>query len=364
MRFLFLSLLFLNINLFSYDDKENIQFSDLKYPLTSSTVVDEKTYIVFETPLSNEIPYPFNAISMQGILNDPNVKFELHYPSGINPDGTQNYSPVKGITRIFPNGRFWVRFNVKGIKKFKIVVINAGIKKERFEIKIYEMQAVNFYKKKEELMPSTTDYSLSISTNTPFKIIRRSEWNANPPRESYIKHTPLRITIHHTAAHYPLTLEDAISEIQFIQDYHQNSKGWIDIGYHFLIDPSGDIFEGRPVLAVGAHVANKNTNNVGISIMGNYHPPVNNELTTATINSIITLVRYIKDLYGIKENEFYGHRDLGNTDCPGDIIYSKLGEIRKEIFEIQPSTSSKAVPVEVDVDPSLKEEIYRKISNW
>ncbi|MCX7648893.1 MAG: peptidoglycan recognition protein family protein, partial [Elusimicrobiales bacterium] len=127
-------------------------------------------------------------------------------------------------------------------------------------------------------------------------------------------------TIHHTAGNYVTTYEDSLIEIQLIQEYHQQGRGWIDIGYHFLIDPLGNIFEGRPILAVGAHVSKNNIDNIGISIMGNYHHPVNNEITDASLSSLINLVKYIKDKYNIKKNFFYSHRELTPTDCPGDNI--------------------------------------------
>ena len=103
-----------------------------------------------------------------------------------------------------------------------------------------------------------------------------------------------------------------------------------------LIDPLGNIFEGRPVDAIGAHVKNENTGNIGISLMGYYHPPVSDTPTVKTFESFIAVGKYIKDNYSIRISSFYAHRELRATDCPGDIIYENMPNLKKAIFEITP----------------------------
>ncbi len=356
--------------LFASDNKENIKFKDIEYPISHTISVDEKTYILFETPISQEIDENFNRVFMHGKVNDPNIKFELwaKLDEEVEKESKNNVEKVKyeiypGILKIYPNGRFWARFDLnRKINNFKLVVINMGVKVENFNIKIYEIKIDNISKKKQE-ESLKEDKSLSLAEPLPFKLIRREEWKANKPTDTYTKHLPIKITIHNTAAHYPTTIEDSFSEVQFIQDYHQNAKGWIDIGYHFLIDPLGNIFEGRPVLVVGAHVKGENTNNIGISIMGNYHPTVNDKLTDETIKSIIILAKHLKTIYSINKKEFYGHRDLGTTDCPGDIIYSRLEELRKKIFD----EKDEEIPIEINIDTEnqeLKDSIKKVINNW
>ena len=360
---LFSSLLFSNI-LMAYDDRENVKFNGVQYPISGDVSVSEKSDILFETPLSEKIDDKFNRVVLQGEVNDRNIDFELWIvpsTSTVVKSSNSVLCAYIGESKIYPNGRFWARFDITQPTNFiKFVVINHGVKVDIFKIKIYEMQVLNISKKKENEVIITSTQEYSLGDDIPFKLIRRDEWKANPPKEDYIKHSPARITIHHTAGHYPEDYEDAVSEVQFIQDYHQNAKGWIDIGYHFLIDPLGDIFEGRPVLVVGAHVAGKNTNNVGISIMGNYHPPVNNEVTQKSIDSIITLIKYLKDKFKIPKNEIYGHRDLGATDCPGDLLYSKIPEIKDKVFT---DTATVRVNVNLD-DKDLENKIKNAVYNW
>jgi hypothetical protein len=189
------------------------------------------------------------------------------------------------------------------------------------------------------------DPSVSITTAAPFHVIRRAEWGAKPPTEAYtpdpVKHF---FTIHHTQSHYPKTYDESVAEMQFIQDFHQNGRGWIDIAYHFLIDPMGNIFEGRPISVLGAHVKSHNTANVGISIMGNYHPPQHDPITQQTLNSFVSVGRYLKDTYEVDVSSFYAHREIGQTDCPGDDLYAKKPMLRDLIFNPQPVAPNPADP--------------------
>lgn len=359
-----LKLIVLSLLCYAHDNQIFVNFG-LDYPLTHKAQVNEKTYIVYETPLSQVLEMDFNSIAIQGKISDKNVLFELWVPQNreeLHEENSLNdvmYSIVKPSKyKVYKNGRFWIRFDLtERIKRFKFVVINNGIKGESFEIIIYEIIPVRIDKKKAEV---GQEGEFVIEDPLPFKLIRRKEWKANPPLSKYIKHIPKRITIHNTAGNYPLNYEDALQEIQIIQDYHQQARGWIDIGYHFLIDPLGNIFEARPFFAVGAHVANKNVDNIGIAVMGNYHPPVNNVLTSQAVEAIVKLVRYIKDKYSIPKSEFYAHRDLAATDCPGDVIYQRIPEIRDSIFK-----ESANISVEVRFsDSKLNEFILNSVNNW
>ncbi|MCX7641073.1 MAG: peptidoglycan recognition protein family protein [Elusimicrobiales bacterium] len=357
-----LKLLFLFIFMvFSNDPQSYVKFST-DYPLNYSISVDEKTYILYETPISENLSGDFNAIAVQGKVSNVNVSFEIWIPQITEKEGV-SYNIIKpSAYKIYKNGRFWVRFDLSTkIEKFKFVVINKGVKDKKFDILVYEVQLTKFDKKKLQIL-TTDDKSLSLPEVLPFKLIRRAEWEAKKPTGSYTQHTPKKITIHNTAGNYPTSYDDAVIEIQVIQEYHQEGRGWIDIGYHFLVDPIGDIFEGRPILAVGAHVANQNTDNVGISVMGNYHPPVNNEVTESTISSIIKLVKYLKDRYKINKTYFYAHRDLAATDCPGNNVYAKMSYLKTKIFE---DKDEDAVSIEVNLgNEELNQRIIEALSNW
>lgn len=71
------------------------------------------------------------------------------------------------------------------------------------------------------------------------------------------------IVVHHTASPQTTTFDS-------IRNYHIHDRGWSDIGYHYVIDPDGMLYLGRPVWRIGAHVRGKNSKSVGVSAIGNY----------------------------------------------------------------------------------------------
>ena len=97
---------------------------------------------------------------------------------------------------------------------------------------------------------------------------------------------------------------------------------------NFLIDAGGHIIEGRPENVEGSHTEGFNKNNVGIALMGNYNPPVDNRLTDTQMKALVSLVRYLPSRYGISPSHIKGHRDYDQTACPGDEVYALLSRIR------------------------------------
>ena len=87
-------------------------------------------------------------------------------------------------------------------------------------------------------------------------VTSRDGWNARPPRRNIeLMGQVEKITVHHTGGDLFLgnTRADAADEIRRIQKYHQNEQGWADIGYHFVVDRAGGIWQGRRLCYQGAH---------------------------------------------------------------------------------------------------------------
>jgi N-acetylmuramoyl-L-alanine amidase len=149
------------------------------------------------------------------------------------------------------------------------------------------------------------------------RIIPRREWGAAPPTGSRIPQRPFEVVVHHTV--YPTlrrtaTKKQESARLRAIQRRHQ-ARGWIDIGYHLIIFPSGRAYRGRPLKTVGAHVESHNTGRVGIAFDGNFQTSTP---TRAAIDTLVWLVRRHRVLRGMR---VVGHRDFGGTACPGDNLY-------------------------------------------
>ena len=179
----------------------------------------------------------------------------------------------------------------------------------------------------------------------------RVDWGCPDGQESGWKPAYTRVThavVHHTAGSNTATNYDA--EVRNIWYYHTVTNGWGDIGYNFLIAPDGVIYEGRSGGhgAIGAHFSCRNTNTVGVSLLGTFSnvPPTDAALTSlerilgemATRNSLdpLAIVRHAPS--GLELPQIIGHRD-GNvpgatctiTECPGNVVYSMLPAMRNEV---------------------------------
>lgn len=106
------------------------------------------------------------------------------------------------------------------------------------------------------------------------------------------------IVIHHTAGKFTLELEDSIKEVQRIYLLHSILRRWRDIGYHYLIDGKGRIFEGTlgGKYSVGAHTYYHNDGTIGIALMGDFRKG-HDKITKEMLDSLIKLILYLKKEY-------------------------------------------------------------------
>ena len=168
-------------------------------------------------------------------------------------------------------------------------------------------------------------------------IISRSEWGARPSTHGYSLHPYfIKLTLHHAAGFSAENIEEGKEQMRAIQDLHQFVRGWSDIGYHFVVDKAGNIYQGRPETVIGAHVLNNNKGNIGVCVLGCYHPPelyCGDWLTDATNNSLIALYAWVSGEYNYDPNVLKGHRDYpyNETSCPGNNVYEELSWFREEI---------------------------------
>lgn len=162
-------------------------------------------------------------------------------------------------------------------------------------------------------------------------VFSRSAWGAAARRGRDVAHHPSRVTVHHTDGHPRTALSDAIEEVRGIQRFHMNERGWADIGYHFVIDGAGRVFEGRRADVLGAHAESANMNNIGIALMGDYNRDRLNDDQKTTLRRLITFLalRYRTD--PSQRGFIQPHMHYNNTDCPGKNVVGFLDELRREV---------------------------------
>lgn len=138
---------------------------------------------------------------------------------------------------------------------------------------------------------------------------------------------PTHIVIHHSATDQSVTFA-------MIREHHK-SRGWDDIGYHFVIDPNGVIIEGRAENVVGAHALGLNQTSLGICCIGNFEEIDPNP---AQLSALKDLLCRLTQKYHITPDKVLGHCDVTGPErenrkslCPGKKLYSLLEHLRAEI---------------------------------
>lgn len=177
--------------------------------------------------------------------------------------------------------------------------------------------------------PTNASAAPGLSASGDLRIISRSEWGARAYRGSPSRHTPSSITVHHSEGYGNMSGAAAVQSIQRLHqgsptpgdpDYVKNGRSWSDIGYHFLIDAQGNVYEGRELGWVGAH-APPNSGRIGICLIGNFKSSTPARPQQA---ALVVLMNRLYRSYGISNRNVSGHRDQVSTDCPGDSLYNIL----------------------------------------
>ena len=197
---------------------------------------------------------------------------------------------------------------------------------------------------------ATVSAQTAVSSGVPQpNIISRAAWGADESLRSWngadcaipkIDSTVKGAVIHHTAGSNTYTEAESASIVRGIYAYHVQGNGWCDIGYNFLIDQYGEIFEGRyggiTLPVHGAHATSWNTDTVGVSFMMNSNTMVP---TAASMSSAEALLAWKlgnsyrtpngwTNLVGAAIPVMFGHRDVMQTDCPGTNLYARIQELR------------------------------------
>jgi len=193
-------------------------------------------------------------------------------------------------------------------------------------------------------------------------IITRAQWGANESLRRCFAGYGRRVKvafIHHTATSNSYAATDSAAIVRAIYAYHVQVNGWCDLGYNFLVDRYGQIFEGRwggtdrPV--IGAQTIGFNINTMGASLIGTFPttPP-----PAAAVSALERLLAWKLDLghanplgtatltsgggtgnrypAGVKAtfDTISGHRDATATICPGTAAYALLPTIRAQVAAI------------------------------
>ncbi|XP_037335481.2 peptidoglycan recognition protein 5 [Pungitius pungitius] len=159
-------------------------------------------------------------------------------------------------------------------------------------------------------------------------IVSRQQWGAAAPKKKEtLKGSAQRVVIHHTAQPACKDQKECMKRLVSIQRTHMTERGFDDIGYNFLVGGDGAVYEGRGWGVVGAHAKGNNHDSLGIAFIGNFKEDTPSREAMSSVKGLLeTGARqgHLSPQYAVS-----GHRDVGQTECPGAKLQSQLPELRK-----------------------------------
>lgn len=158
-------------------------------------------------------------------------------------------------------------------------------------------------------------------------IIPRCVWGAAPPRiPLHSLSPPLQfLYIHHTSTPSKpcVNLQMCSQNMREMQQFHQKDRGWHDIGYSFVVGSDGYVYEGRGWMSQGAHTRGRNHVGYGVAFIGDYTSHLPSRYAMELVRH--HLVKCGVSNGFLQENfTMLGHRQVVNTSCPGDSLYSEI----------------------------------------
>ena len=192
-------------------------------------------------------------------------------------------------------------------------------------------------------------------TGSPPIIMRRA-WGANEAirraAPAYARSVQFGV-VHHTAGTNSYTASQSAAIVRGVELYHVKGNGWNDIGYNFLVDKYGQVFEGRyggvDKNVIGAHAEGFNTGSFGVALLGTYASAAPSAAAKAALASLLAWRLDVAHVDPVANVTFSsggngrfplgtpvflrvvsGHKDTGFTTCPGPALYAQLGALARQ----------------------------------
>jgi hypothetical protein len=206
-------------------------------------------------------------------------------------------------------------------------------------------------------------------TAAPFPITPRANWGADsiPPRSAPSYGAVQAAFVHHTVTANEYQSVDSAGIVLGICRYHRDANGWNDIGYNFLVDRFGQVFEGRAggvdQAVIGAQAQGYNAHSTGVAVIGTHAAVPVGDMTLGALAILIgwklaihacppigqiTLTsaggdanRYASGT-PVTFERISGHRDADTTTCPGEALYAQMAALRVAAQRVAPAPA--AVP--------------------
>ncbi|MEM0993570.1 MAG: N-acetylmuramoyl-L-alanine amidase [Bacteroidota bacterium] len=335
MKNIFLLLAFLSVQL--------SMAQHLKVPLSTSVQDDKVVLLKNESKLfrSRSLAVPFQQVepllAYAITATDPSADLKLWIR--FSEDGTnwKDWEKVQRDAHEAEEDTQWVS---------ELRYANANDRfyqyKWRADVADYDNLTLHFYnpRKTEQQSQSTVAPLESRSCPCPQPAFEgREDWcpAGNCPKDE----TPAPNSVTHLIVHHSAGVNNAndwAAIVRSIWDFHVNTRGWDDVGYNWLIDPNGVLYEGRGTDLIGAHFCGTNTATEGICLLGTFTTITPKAAAVEKLTEFLAWKSCQEGLYPIDRVrhsasgrnllQVSGHRDGCATACPGEAFYPLLNEVR------------------------------------
>ncbi len=313
------------------------RFQEMKTSISDSTIFMSK---VLPVPLQNVTP--FLAYSLKH--NMPAQAAEIQCKIRFSKDGKnwQDWIALPADSHGEPGSDHWV--SQLQITDKANAFFQYRVKLNRWEVFPSLNAELHLYnpgettEKADTARTNNTIESRSCPCSTP-DVQERDEWcpSGDCPESASPGFTnATHLIVHHSAGINQANDWSAV--VRAIWDFHVNTRGWDDVGYNYLVDPNGVVYEGRGRGILGAHFCGTNSRTEGFCLLGTYTdvPPTDAALETlketlawrACAENINPMGFSFHAPSGFVLNHISGHRDGCATECPGQMTYDLLKVLR------------------------------------
>lgn len=308
-------------------------------------------------------------------------------------EAVENWKAINAAIRFSENGVDWGKWEAISMDEHNVNDTHRSIRQQQFTSKTQQ-----YYELKIQL-PATIaanleDIQLHFFSpgNTPAadpmdqqnpqieqrsdcpctqpRIMSRTDWCPNgncAEHPNPTSHTVTHLIVHHSAGINSTNDWSAI--VRAIWDLHVNTNGWSDIGYNWLVDPKGVLYEGRGADVIGAHFCGQNTGTEAICVMGNFQNRVPTQRAIAALTALfawksceLSIDPLAASFHRSSNRNLLhvsGHRDGCSTACPGDMFYPMLPEVRQGIVNyieeecsVMTNTTTEAINEQITIAPN------------
>lgn len=154
-------------------------------------------------------------------------------------------------------------------------------------------------------------------------IISVAQWGGTPANESEARqHAISRITLHHQGLPFTRS-KDPRQYLRDLQSWSRNSRGWVDVPYHYVVDLDGLVYEGRDIRFAGdTNTSYDPAGHALIEVVGNFEEV---EPNAAQLEAVVKVMAMLAARYRVPVENILGHRDVApGTECPGKNLYHYL----------------------------------------